>query len=159
MFRYRFFIYQIKMGALVNKYIQFIIVELEKDAKRILQECVDERTYTHRTMNLYDSYGYGIYLKGTLVKTGFLSASPSAKSGKRIKGTIVKGRDEIIQYLNHDYAPREFIDLAVVATMPYARTLEEGSGGLKNKYRVISMSLAKLQSIASKYGANVHAIR
>lgn len=147
------------MGALVNKYIQSIIIELEKDSKRILQECVDERTYTHRTMNLYDSYGYGIYLKGTLVKTGFLSASPSAKSGKRINGTVVKGRDEITQYLNHDYTPKGIIDLAVVAAMPYARILEEGSGRLKNKYRVISMSLAKLQNIASKYGANVYAIR
>lgn len=147
------------MGTLVNKYIQSIIVKLEKDAKRILQECVDERTYTHRTMNLYDSYGYGIYLKGTLVKTGFLSASPSAKNGKRINGTVVNGREEITQYLNHDYTPKEFIDLVVAAAMPYARMLEEGSGGLKNKYRVISMSLAKLHSIASKYGANVHAIR
>lgn len=147
------------MGAITGKYILLLIDELEQDAKRILQECVDERTYTHRTMNLYDSYGYGIYLKGKLQRVGYLSSSPSAKSGRKINGKEVKGREEINKFLNHDYTPNGFVDLAVVATMPYARTLEEGSGGLKNKYRVISMSLSKLQSIASKYGATVHPIK
>lgn len=147
------------MGKIADKYVLELIDSLENDAKRILKECVDERTYTHRTMNLYDSYGYGIYLQGKLQRSGYLSNSPSAKKGRKINGAEIKGREEINKYFNNDYTPKGFIDLAVVAAMPYARTLEEGSGGLKNKYRVISMSLAKLQSIASKYGATVYPIK
>ena len=69
--------------------IKLIVKELEKDAKRILRECVDERTYEHDTKNLYDSYGYGIYVEGSLTRSGFLSTSPQASKGKKWYGTEV----------------------------------------------------------------------
>ena len=108
--------------------IKLIVKELEKDAKRILRECVDERTYEHDTKNLYDSYGYGIYVEGSLTRSGFLSTSPQASKGKKWYGTEVHGRSEIKEFLSSYDA---------------------------KKYKVISMSFQKLQDIAKKYNGAV----
>lgn len=145
--------------TLYEQALQIIVAELDKDAKNILRECIQEITYTHRTKNLYDSYGYGIYVQSKLVKTGFLSASPQATKSKKWYGEEIKGRDEIRDYLKNDYLPRGVVDLAVAAAMPYAKILEEGGGGLKHSYRVISMSFQKLQELAYKYSGSVKIIR
>ena len=64
------------MGKYKEQAIKQVIEILDAEGKRILSECECEVTYTHRTHNLYDSYAYGIYLNGKLVKRGYLSASP-----------------------------------------------------------------------------------
>lgn len=139
--------------------IKGFIEALEKEAQRILQECVSERDYTHRTRNLYDSYGYGIYLRGKLVKKGYLSAEPTAENPRSWYGRTVKGREEIDAFLNSRYNPTNGIDLVVVAAMPYAAILESGSGRLKRPYRVISMSNAKLQQLSQQIkGSSVYNI-
>ena len=56
-------------------------------------------------------------------------------------------------------SPSGVIDLAVVATMPYAKILEDGGGNLKQSYRVISMSFQKLQNLSNKYNGTVSVIR
>lgn len=137
--------------------IRLIVTELEKDAKRILRECVNERTYEHDTKNLYDSYGYGIYVEGSLMRSGFLSASPQASKGKKWYGTEIHGRNEIKTFLS-SYDAKGAICLVVAASMPYADVLEKGGGGLKKKYRVISMSFQKLQDIAKKYNGIVNTL-
>lgn len=139
--------------------IKGLIEALNIEAERILQECVNERDYTHRTKNLYDSYGYGIYLRGKLVKKGYLSAEAQADRPRDFNGMKVKGRDEINAFLNSTYNPTNGIDLVVVATMPYAAILESGGGGLKRSYRVISMSHGKLQQLARQIkGSSVYNI-
>lgn len=145
------------MGAFYEKAINKLLDSLENDARRILRECVEERTYQHRTRNLYDSYGYGIYVDGVLKRTGYLSSSPMAKVPRHIDGKDVRGREEIRSYLEGN-KKKGGIALAIVAAMPYARTLEEGIG-LKHSYRVISMSFQKLEQIAGKYNATVSAIK
>lgn len=147
------------MGKLYDKAIKMIVTELDKDAKAVLKECVNERDYTHRTYNLYDSYGYGIYVQGKLSKIGYLSSSPKATKGKFWYGEELHGREEIDDYLKSDYSPKGVIDLAVVATMPYAKVLEDGGGGVSHKYRVISMSFQKLQELSYKYNGVVKMIR
>ena len=142
------------MATLRQMAIKLIVKELEKDAKRILRECVDERTYEHDTKNLYDSYGYGIYVDGSLTRSGFLSASPQASKEKKWYGTEVHGRNEIKTFLS-SYDAKGAICLVVAASMPYAVVLEQGGGGLKKKYKVISMSFQKLQDIAKKYNGAV----
>lgn len=146
------------MQSLYQQALNIIVTELDKDAKNVLQECIQEITYQHDTRNLYDSYGYGIYVEGKLSKTGFLS-SPMATKGKRWYGDTLHGRSEIESYLKSDYQPAGVIDLAVAAAMPYAKVLEDGSAGLHKSYRVISMSFQKLQQLAYKYGGVVKAIR
>lgn len=145
--------------SLYQKIISYILTELEKDARNVLQECIDEITYEHRTKNLYDSYGYGIYLDGKLMKVGYLSPTPLATKAKKWYGETIKGREQINKFLSSDYSAKGVIDLAVVATMPYAKVLEDGGGNLKHSYRVISMSFQKLKMLASKYNGTVRTIR
>ena len=116
------------MATLRQMAINLIVKELEKDAKRILLECVDERTYEHDTKNLYDSYGYGIYVDGSLTRSGFLSASPQASKEKKWYGKEVHGRNEIKTFLS-SYDAKGAICLVVAASMPYAVVLEQGGGG------------------------------
>jgi len=145
--------------TLYEQALQIIIKELDKDARQVLRECVQERTYQHQTYNLYDSYGYGIYVQGKLTKTGYLSSSPRATESKKWYGETIKGREEIESYLKNDYSPSGVIDLAVAAAMPYAKVLEDGGGNLHHSYRVISMSFQKLQELAYKYSGSVKIIR
>ena len=58
--------------TLYKKALKLITKELDKDAKNVLRECIQEITYTPQTHNLYDSYGYGIYVEGKLEKIGYL---------------------------------------------------------------------------------------
>lgn len=132
----------------MNPFLSAFIDSLETEAKRILKECVNERTYEHDTLNLKDSYGYGIYLNGSLVRKGFLTASPDAE--KANEGEY--GRDEITKFLQRVYAPKPGIDLVIAAAMFYADILERGGGTLKRKYRVISMSHGKLRDLSAKLG-------
>lgn len=136
-----------------------LVDSLAKDGERILAECEKERTYQHQTKNLYDSYGYGVYVRGKLVKAGYLSASPLATKGKPFDGDTIKGRDEIEMFLKTEYSPKGGIDLVIAAAMPYGKILEEGSGRLHHKYKVISMAHDKLKKIAGKYGGNIQIVR
>lgn len=142
-----------------KKALGIIANELAKDAKDVLKECIQEIDYTHRTKNLYDSYGYGVYVQGKLFKMGFLSSSPQATKTKKWYGEILKGRDEITDYLRNDYKPTGVIDLAVAAAIPYGKVLEAGGGGISRRYRVISMSFQKLQELAQKYNGSVRIIK
>lgn len=139
--------------------IDAIYEALEKDAERILKECISEIDYQHRTLNLYDSYGYGIYVEGKLVTMGFLHPTASAKTVKTWYGEKIKGRQAIEEYLRGEYKPAGVVDLAIAASMPYAHVLEEGSAGLHRKYKVISMSFQKLKDISKEYKGIVNAIK
>lgn len=147
------------MGTIYNTLLKGILDELESDAKRILNECVNERTFQHQTFNLYDSYGYGIYEKGRLIRSGFLSSSPSASQHKKWYGQYITGREEIKDFLESGYSSSGTIDLVIAAAMPYAKVLEEGGGGIKKKYKVISMSFGKLNKIKNKYMARVKVVK
>ena len=122
---------------------------LEKEGKRILAECEQERTYTHRTHNLYDSYGFGVYLNGKLQRKGFLSRSETATETKKWYGQEISGREQIENFLTGEYKSGKGIDLVVVAAMPYAEVLENASSGQHQKYKVISMSYNKLKELSN----------
>lgn len=133
-----------------NKVISYVVQALAKEGERILKECESERTYTHRTKNLYDSYGYGIYVGGKLSKIGFLTSSPSATTSKRWYGKNVQGREQIESFLRGEYTPTDGIDLVIAAAMPYAEVLENGTGGALQKYKVISMAYNKLAALQAQ---------
>lgn len=122
---------------------------LEKEGKRILAECEQERTYTHRTHNLYDSYGFGVYLNGKLQRKGFLSSSETATETKKWYGQEISGREQIENFLTGEYKSGKGIDLVVVAAMPYTEVLENASSGQYQKYKVISMSYNKLKELSN----------
>lgn len=122
---------------------------LEKEGKRILAECEQERTYTHRTHNLYDSYGFGVYLNGKLQRKGFLSSSETATKTKKWYGQEISGREQIENFLMNEYKTGKSIELVIVAAMPYAEVLENASSGQHQKYKVISMSYNKLKELSN----------
>ena len=135
-----------------------IVAQLADEGARILRQCVEERDYTHRTYNLYDSYGYGVYVSGKLQRYGFLGTQ-KATEPRKWYGEDVRGRDEILEYLKSEHKPsNDAIELVIAAAMPYAKVLESGGGGIKHKYKVISMSNDLLREIAPKYGGTVKAI-
>lgn len=134
------------------------MAQLANEGDRILRQCVEQRDYTHRTYNLYDSYGYGVYVSGKLQRYGFLGTQ-KATEPRKWYGEDVRGRDEILEYLKSEHKPsNDAIELVIAAAMPYAKVLESGGGGIKHKYKVISMSNDLLREIAPKYGGTVKAI-
>ena len=65
---------------------ELLVARLANEGDRILRQCVEERDYTHRTYNLYDSYGYGVYVGGKLMRSGFLQRSPQATEPRKWYG-------------------------------------------------------------------------
>ena len=140
------------MAGLADRYIDSMVAFLQKEGERILSECEDEREYNHDTMNLYDSYGYGIYVRGRLVKSGYLSPSPMADEPRKWYKQRIWGREQIKNFLEAEYKPGKGIEMVVAAAMPYAEVLENASSGQTRKYRVISMSYEKLKSVGQRLG-------
>lgn len=134
-----------------------LISQLANEGDRILRQCVEQRDYIHRTYNLYDSYGYGVYVKGRLMRRGFLQRSPQASDPREWYGENVRGREEILEFLTSGYKPSQNIELVIAAAMPYASVLESGKG-LRHKYKVISMSNDMLRDISQKYNGTVKTI-
>ena len=144
--------------AVAGVMIARVLDQLEKEGQRILRECEQERTYTHQTQNLYDSYGFGVYYNGKLTRKGFLSSSPTATKAKKWYGVEVEGREQIENFLNREYKPTRGIDLVIAAAMPYAHALENASSGQHQKYRVISMSYNKLVELQKQAKGSVVSI-
>ena len=138
------------MAGYKERMTEALVAQLAVEGDRILKECEQEADYTHRTYNLYDSYGYGIYVDGKLKRSGFLNNTATATEGKRWYQDTVKGRERLEEFLSDEYKATKGIDMVVVAAMPYAHALENQSSGQKRKYRVISMSFDKLKALSEK---------
>ena len=146
------------MTKVKDTIVEKVIDTLEKEGQRILRECERERTYTHQTQNLYDSYGFGVYYNGKLQRKGFLSSSPTATKTKKWYGVDVEGREQIENFLKSEYKPTSGIDLVIAAAMPYAHALENASSGQHQKYKVISMSYDKLMGLRQQISGSIVSI-
>ena len=135
-----------------------LIDALEKEGKRILSECESERTYQHQSLNLFDSYGFGVYYNGKIEREGFLTATQTATETKKWYGKEVDGREQIENFLNKEYKPSKGVELVIAAAMPYAHALENASSGQKQKYKVISMSYDKLVELQKQAKGSVVSI-
>ena len=136
-----------------------LVLALAKEGAGIISECIQEVTYKHRTRNLYDSYGFGVYYEGRLKRMGYLSTSPNATETKRWYDKKLYGRTEIERFLKSTYKPKsKGMELVIAAAMPYGKVLENASSGQTQKYRVISMAYDKLQDLASQTGGYVTAL-
>lgn len=142
--------------TLYQQYVNQVITSLKADGERIIRECEREKTYKHDTKNLYDSYGYGVYVGGAIQARGYLSQSPEANRRKEWGGEEIAGREEIDHFLD-SYGATQGVELVIVAAMPYAAILESGAG-LSKKYKVIAMSYEKLSAIKGKYNGKVYNI-
>lgn len=120
-----------------------------------MRECYDERGFENRSFNLYDSYGYAVYVDGSVRAQGFLSQS-AASEGKKWYGNTVEGSSAISEFFNVKYKSSGGIELVIAAAMPYAQVLENGGASngrftYKHKYKVISMAYDKLKELQGRY--------
>lgn len=138
-------------NQLPKETISLVMKELERDGREIIKACEAERTYTHQTHNLKDSYGYGVYYHGTLKRKGFLSDFDEASGPRKVgRGEELSGREEIISFLENYKAQKNGAELVVAVAMPYGAILEE-SPKYHGRYRVIAMSFDKMQELKEKY--------
>lgn len=138
----------------INKFVDM----LSDEGGKLILQAVNSRDYTHRTYNLHDSYGSAVYLNGALVEKSVMLLGSKATKAKKYKGNELRGAEEIIKYFR-SYKPKSEIELVVAAAMPYGVVLEkgeEGGGGLKHKYKVISGINTEVTALAAKLNAKVN---
>ncbi len=124
--------------------IQALIKFLSDEGQKIVDSQLNNKGYTHRSHNLHDSYGWGVYLNGSLVANGF--PAMQATEGKKWYGETIKGREAITDFLNNKYKPHEGIDLVVAVAMPYGEIVED-----KYKYEVIATARNDVKRLASRF--------
>lgn len=127
---------------------------LSDEGGKLILQAVNSRDYTHRTLNLHDSYGSAVYLNGALVEKSVMLLGSKATKAKSYKGSKLKGSEEIMKYFQ-SYKPKSEIELVVAAAMPYGVVLEKGGGGIRRKYKVISGINTEVGNLASRLNAKV----
>ena len=122
---------------------------LSKEGQKIVDNELSKVTYTYRTLNLRDSYGWGVYVDGKLVNKGYTANSPGIK--KKWYSEDITGYEAIVEFIEQKYKPHPGIDLVVAVAMPYGEILQDGAGNVKKKYEVINLSRNALKDLASKF--------
>lgn len=145
------------MSKLVDRYIDQLATKLIQRGKELVKEAIDTRDYTHRTYNLHDSYGAGVYYQGKLKKV-YYNTPKQADKPKKFYGKEYKGSEEIKKALNEYKPTSKGLVLIIIATMPYADILEHEKGGLKRKYRVISQISSMATFVAGEFNGKVNTI-
>jgi len=132
----------------VKRYVQL----LEKVGKDVVDKELNSVSYKNRTFNLYDSYGWCIYVNGSAYRMGFAGGKLSTKSRKWY-GEEMEGRSEIVK-LFESYKPTAPIELVVGVAMPYGMVLEE-----KRKYEVFAIANSGVKQAAARLRAKHDYIR
>ena len=135
----------------INKFVDM----LADEGGKLITQAVSSRDYTHRTLNLHDSYGSAVYLNGKLVEKSVMLLGSKATKAKKYKGSEIRGAEEIIKYFR-SYKPKSEIELVVAAAMPYGVVLEKGGGGIRRKYKVISGINTEVGNLAARLNAKVN---
>jgi hypothetical protein len=98
---------------------QTIIDALARKGEEIIRNSLSLKTYEHDTMNLYDSYVYGVYKNGVLVKRSEVTTEakvPNHKKWGRVEAT------KFLEEMANNVGPG--ISLVVGASMFYSGILE-----------------------------------
>lgn len=136
-----------------KNHISELVNLLSREGQKIVDNELSKVDYTYRTLNLRDSYGWGVYLDGKLVRKGYTANSPGVK--KKWYGEDITGYEAIVEFIERKYKPHPGIDLVVVVAMPYGEILQDGAGSVKKKYEVINLSRNALKDLSSRFkGAN-----
>lgn len=117
---------------------------LSGEGQKIVDSQLQNKGYTHRTHNLHDSYGWGVYVDKKLVASGFPAVK--AEKGRKWYGETIKGREAITDFLQNKYKAHDGIDLVVAVAMPYGEIVED-----KYKYEVIATARNDVKRLVSKF--------
>lgn len=134
---------KVKSGSLNS-----LVEHLSGEADKIIKAELESVTYRNDTDNLHDSYGWGIYINGKLMKSGY--QTQNALAPRIWEREPLYGRDAITDFLERGYKPHDGIDLVIVVAMPYGQILQEGGGNLKRKYEVIAIAQNQLKALSRK---------
>lgn len=120
------------------------IAALEREGKRLIQLAYASRGFENRTMNLKDSYCFGVFDGRKLVKSGFLTRNPEAERENR----GWNGRLEAEAFLEEigSRQKREGLSLVIGVALFYGQILEDKWG-----YRVLANIHTELQEL-DQYG-------
>lgn len=147
-------VYKGKYGNMLN---DMFLDALEKECYDFINKTLDiieanghEEYYEHETFNLHDSYGFGIFLNGKLMRRGWVD--PKATAPREFPdGHVLWGGSEIETLFNGtDRTSNKGYVIMIAAAMPYALNLESGYK-MKHKYKVITF----MDDVAYHFGKTI----
>lgn len=138
-----------------SPYIDRLAKQLAEDGKRLIEKAYAEADYNKfKSQNLHDSYGSAVFYNGSLYPNTKYFFSKSATTSKKdpYKNQMVTGREEISDFFDK-YTPKDDgMQLVIAVAIFYGEILERGGGGIRRKYKVISMVGDDIRTLAKKVG-------
>lgn len=149
------------IGRLERLYVDRMVDYLSRRAAEIIERAMQTKTTAIETGNQIDAYGYAIWYKGSLEKKGI----GDPEHGRYAEDPH-KGYGDIPEAFGSEWAdmfisefpskhplPKNAFCLVVFNAAFYSRILEEGGGGVKKRYQVISQVIGDLDSLGKEFNA------
>ena len=149
------------IGRLERLYVDRMVDYLSRRAAEIIERAMQTKTTAIETGNQIDAYGYAIWYKGSLEKKGI----GDPEHGRYAEGPH-KGCGDIPEAFGSEWAdmfisefpskhplPKNAFCLVVFNAAFYSRILEEGGGGVKKRYQIISQVIGDLDSLGKEFNA------
>lgn len=149
------------IGRLERLYVDRMVDYLSRRAAEIIERAMQTKTTVIETGNQIDAYGYAIWYKGSLEKKGI----GDPEHGRYAEGPH-KGYGDIPEAYGSEWAdmfisefpskhplPKNAFCLVVFNAAFYSRILEEGGGGVKKRYQIISQVIGDLDSLGKEFNA------
>ena len=141
-----------------QKYIEQYAAYLSSEGKRLLNKAYMTADFKKdKTQNLHDSYGCAVYYNGKYVLGTRTVLSPRANTPRYNTYTNQEeyGQQEIHKFFDSYKPAANGFVLVFAVAMFYGYFLENKSGKLKRKYKVISGINSDLEALAKKTGGKV----
>lgn len=149
------------IGRLERLYVDRMVDYLSRRAAEIIERAMQTKTTAIETGNQIDAYGYAIWYKGSLEKKGI----GDPEHGRYAEDPH-KGYGDIPEAFGSEWAdmfisefpskhplPKNAFCVVVFNAAFYSRILEEGGGGVKKRYQVISQVIGDLDSLGKEFNA------
>ena len=149
------------IGRLERLYVDRMVDYLSRRAAEIIERAMKTKTTAIETGNQIDAYGYAIWYKGSLEKKGI----GDPEHGRYAEDPH-KGYGDIPEAFGSEWAdmfisefpskhplPKNAFCLVVFNAAFYSRILEEGGGGVKKRYQIISQVIGDLDSLGKEFNA------
>lgn len=149
------------IGRLERLYVDRMVDYLSRRAAEIIERAMQTKTTAIETGNQIDAYGYAIWYKGSLEKKGI----GDPEHGRYAEGPH-KGYGDIPEAFGSEWADmfisefpskhplsKNAFCLVVFNAAFYSRILEEGGGGVKKRYQIISQVIGDLDSLGKEFNA------
>lgn len=148
------------MGRLQDIYIKRMVDYLAKEGSKVAQKALATKDAKNDTLNQADAFGYVVYYGGAVKAKGY--ANPTAMASETHRGWDkigVKdgtGREWLDEFMATWKPESKGFVLVVVNAAFYSAILEQGRGGIKRKYRIISQIWGDMENIQKNFkGATI----